>query len=51
MDEKTELTVGELKRLSPALTVGEISDRVTVEAEGELIQTEKGSVEATIEQK
>lgn len=49
--EKTELTLGERKRVSPVLTVGEISDRVTVEAQAELIQTEKGSLEATIAQK
>jgi len=49
--EKTELTLGERKRVSPVLTVGEISDKVTVEATADLIQTEKGSLEATIEQK
>ena len=32
--ERTELTLGERKRVSPVLTVGEISDRVTVEATG-----------------
>ncbi len=49
--ESTELTLGERKRLSPVLTVGEISDKVTVEAQAELIQTEKGSLESIVEQK
>ena len=35
----------------PVLTVGEISDKVTVEAQAELIQTEKGSLESIVEQK
>jgi Carboxypeptidase regulatory-like domain len=49
--ESAELSLGERKRVSPVLTVGEITDKVTVEATAELIQTEKGSVESTIEQK
>ena len=49
--ESAELTLGERKRVSPVLTVGEISDRVTVEAQAELIQTEKGSLESIVEQK
>jgi hypothetical protein len=49
--ERTELGVGQLLRLSPALEIGEVSQRVEVEAVAELVQTEKGSVEATIEQK
>ena len=49
--ESTELTLGERKRISPVLTVGEISDKVTVEATAELIQTEKGSLESVVAQK
>lgn len=49
--EKTELSLGERKRVSPVLSVGEVTERVSVEATAELIQTEKGSVEATIAQK
>ena len=49
--ERTELTVGERKRLSPELEVGEVSQKVTVEAQAELVQTEKGSVESIVEQK
>ncbi|MEW5979482.1 MAG: TonB-dependent receptor [Acidobacteriota bacterium] len=45
---RTELTLGEKKRLSPVLEVGEVTEKITVEAQGELIQTEKGSVESTI---
>src|SRR6266536_3914611 len=48
---RTELTVGERKRFSPVLEVGEVTQRITVEATTELIQTEKGSVESVIEEK
>jgi Carboxypeptidase regulatory-like domain len=40
--ERTELTIGERKRIAPVLQVGEVSDKVTVEARAELLQTEKG---------
>ena len=49
--EKTELNIGERKRVSPVLEVGEITDKVTVEAQAELVQTEKGSVETLVEEK
>src|SRR5262249_43739012 len=49
--ERTELTIGEKKRIAPVLEVGEVSQKVTVEAEAELVQTEKGSVESVVEQK
>src|SRR5262249_6195299 len=49
--ERTELTLGEKKRISPVLEVGEVYQKVTVEAEAELVQTEKGSVESVVEQK
>ena len=48
---RTELTVGERKRLSPVLEVGEVTQKITVEATAELVQTEKGSVESVIEEK
>ncbi len=48
---RTELTVGERKRLSPILEVGEITENITVEAAAELLQTEKSSVEAIVGQK
>ncbi len=46
-----ELTAGEHKRLQPALAVGDVKQEVTVQAGVELIQTERSSVEAAIEQK
>jgi len=49
--ERTELTIGERKRIAPVLQVGEVSDKVTVEARVELLQTEKGSLETIVEQK
>jgi outer membrane receptor protein involved in Fe transport len=49
--QRGELTVGERKRVSPVLEVGEMSEKVTVEAQAELLQTEKGSVETILEEK
>jgi hypothetical protein len=49
--QRTELTVGEHKRLSPALAVGEVTEKVTVTASAELMQTETGSVNSLIETK
>lgn len=49
--EKMELTIGERKRIAPVLQVGEVSEKVTVEARAELLQTEKGSLETIVEQK
>ncbi|MEW5980466.1 MAG: TonB-dependent receptor [Acidobacteriota bacterium] len=48
---KTELTLGELKRLTPVLTLGEVSETVEVTGTVELVQTEKGSLESTIQAK
>ncbi len=47
--ERTELTVGERKRLSPVLQVGQISETVTVTSTAELMQTERASVESVVE--
>src|SRR5213593_5130475 len=49
--EKTELSLGERKRISPLLEIGVITEKVTVEAESSLIQTEKGSLESIVEHK
>ncbi|PYU97210.1 MAG: hypothetical protein DMG08_00180, partial [Acidobacteria bacterium] len=49
--ERTELTLGERKRVSPVLEVGQISEKVTVETQVELVQTEKGSLESIVERK
>jgi Carboxypeptidase regulatory-like domain/TonB-dependent Receptor Plug Domain len=49
--QSIELTVGEQKRISPVLAVGDVTQEVTVEGGVELVQTEKASVEGVIEQK
>ncbi|HEY2934750.1 MAG TPA: TonB-dependent receptor, partial [Acidobacteriota bacterium] len=49
--ERTELTVGEQKRVAPELEVGEVSDEVHVEAQAELIQTERASLDSVIQEK
>ena len=49
--ERTQLTVGELKRVSPVLEVGEVTQTISVEGQAELIQTEKGSIETIVEEK
>ncbi|MBM3738381.1 MAG: TonB-dependent receptor [Acidobacteria bacterium] len=45
------LTVGEQRRLSPVLRLGDVKEQVTVEATAALIQTEKASVETAIDEK
>jgi Carboxypeptidase regulatory-like domain/TonB dependent receptor len=45
---RTDLDVGEQKRLSPVLQVGETAETVNVQDEAPLIQTEQSSVETTI---
>jgi hypothetical protein len=49
--ERTELTLGERKRVSPVLEVGNVSETVTVAAQAELVQTDKSSVESVISEK
>jgi len=49
--EKTQLTVGERKRISPKLEVGDVTERVNVETSVELVQTERGAVESVVEQR
>ncbi|HYW41898.1 MAG TPA: carboxypeptidase regulatory-like domain-containing protein [Bryobacteraceae bacterium] len=44
-----ELTVGDRSRLSPALTVGDTSESVTVSGNSELLQTEKSSAETVVQ--
>ncbi|MBC8167152.1 MAG: TonB-dependent receptor [Bryobacteraceae bacterium] len=41
---------GERKRISPRLQVGDVAERVEVAAQADLLQTEKGSVETTVDQ-
>jgi hypothetical protein len=45
------LTVGERSRVFPVLEIGEVSETVSVEGSSELIQTEKSSVEAVVQQR
>jgi hypothetical protein len=44
-----ELTAGEHKRVQPELTVGDVKQQVTVEASASAVQTERASIEKTIE--
>lgn len=44
-----ELTVGDRRRISPVLTVGEITESVSVAANAELLQTEKSSTETVVQ--
>ena len=47
---RVELAVGQQLRVSPVLELGEVRDEITVESAGiELIQTEKSTVQATVE--
>ena len=46
---RTDLTIGERKRISPALEVGQVNEKVTVEATADLLQTEKADVGGVVE--
>lgn len=45
----TELTVGDRRRLSPVLSVGDLAESVSVTADAALLQTEKSSAETVIQ--
>lgn len=45
----SELTVGGRSRLAPVLSVGEITESVSVDAEAGLLQTEKSSAETVVQ--
>lgn len=47
--EKTDLTIGERKRVSPILQVGDVNEHVTVESTADLLQTEKADVGGVVE--
>ena len=48
--ERVELTVGQRLRVTPVLELGDVTEQITVESGGvELIQTEKSTVQATVE--
>src|SRR5262249_47374708 len=44
-----ELTVGDRSRLSPVLQVGAISESISVNADAELLQTEKSTAESVVQ--
>ena len=48
---KTDLTIGGRKRLSPTLQLGDVNEKVTVEASAELLQTEKVDTGGVVEQR
>jgi len=48
---RTDLTIGERKRISPALEVGQVNEKVTVLATADLLQTEKADVGGVVEQR
>ncbi len=48
---RTDVTVSERKRLLPVLEVGDVTENINVEGVAELLQTEKSSVEATVQQR
>ena len=47
---ETALTIGERKKLFPRLELGEMDEEVTVEASGELLQTEKAEAGGVVEE-
>lgn len=49
--ERVQLTVGERRRVAPRLQLGEVVEKVQVEAAVELVQTERGAVESVVEQR
>jgi hypothetical protein len=46
---RTEVTVGERRRVSPVLTAGDLSEQVTVTVQQDLLQTDRSSVEGVIQ--
>jgi hypothetical protein len=48
---KTDLTINEHKRVSPMLQVGDVNERVTIEATADLLQTEKAETGGVVEQR
>jgi hypothetical protein len=48
---KTDLTIGERKRVSPTLQLGDVNEKVTVESTAELLQTEKADTGGVVEQR
>ncbi|PYT27513.1 MAG: hypothetical protein DMG58_20155, partial [Acidobacteria bacterium] len=48
---KIELTIAERKRVSPMLQLGDVNEKVTVEASADLLQTEKAETGGVVEQR
>src|SRR6266481_9090481 len=48
---RTELTITERKRVTPTLQLGDVNEKVTVEASAELLQTEKAETGGVVEQR
>jgi hypothetical protein len=48
---RAELTIAERKRVSPTLQLGDVNEKVTVEASAELLQTEKAETGGVVEQR
>jgi len=47
--DRIDITVGERARISPVLQPGDVTQEITVEANAELLQTERGSVDTIIQ--
>jgi len=48
---QTDLTIRERKRVSPMLQLGDVNERVTVEATADLLQTERAETGGVVEQR
>ena len=49
--ERADLTIGERKRVSPVLQVGDVNEKITVEATADLLQTERADTGGIVEAK
>lgn len=49
--ERTDLTIGERKRIAPVLQVGDVNEKITVEATTDLLQTERADTGGIVESK
>ena len=48
---RTELTIAERKRVTPTLQLGDVNEKVSVEASADLLQTEKAETGGVVEQR
>lgn len=49
--ERADLTIGERKRISPVLQVGNVNEKITVEGTADLVQTERADTGGIVEAK